>query len=681
MMSTDAVERWERLMRHFQYQDHHVPGEPVRVDWTHLEHHDDALASYPEEHPRESMAAAKQAWSAIMPGWDEDADTTPAITITGLDAYRTVPISLIRAAHVGRLIAVSGLVSLWRPVEPRVEEGVFECQRCHAIIQVTQDDHQLQEPMECTEHLTGQTERYIDEPGCGRANRPGSKGTSFKFREDLSDWDDLQILDLEETPESIGPMAQPQRIPLHLSSHLVNTLLPGSRCAVTGILRTRPRRRDYRTQTAHDTYIEAVGVTETDLRDSDTDITEEDRSEIESIIARGKYMDHITGLIAPQIYGFDELKRGYVLSLVGGQRRDQPGGTTQRGNIHIASIGDPGTAKTRLAMTASRFASRRLKANAKGSTTAGLTSAAKQDSATGAWRVEPGALPKANGGVCVVDELDKMDKGTVGAMNEAMEDGKLSVSKAGLNITLNCDTTVWAVANPKRGRWREGETIADQINIDPTHLRRYDLIFISQDLPGDRDGEVVDHIFAHMGRPDPKEADDDLIRKWIRSSSETEVTWTRKAERHVRDYIVGKRQEYQDTVPIYMSNIESVTRLSEAHAKLRQPFDDSGSVDVCDVSVATGLFDAYLAGCADDAGRIDMDSIVSLPRTVQDLHDQILGAIRAVETETGEAAYHRDLMDRLEVQGIDRDRADREITRLHRAARIVEESAGKYRLV
>lgn len=58
--------------------------------------------------------------------------------------------------------------------------------------------------------------------------------------------------------------------------------------------------------------------------------------------------------------------------------------------------------------------------NGKGASAAGLTVAVRRNSA-GEFALQAGALVLGNGGVCLIDELDKMDEQDRVALHQAME--------------------------------------------------------------------------------------------------------------------------------------------------------------------------------------------------------------------------------------------------------------------
>ena len=59
-----------------------------------------------------------------------------------------------------------------------------------------------------------------------------------------------------------------------------------------------------------------------------------------------------------------------------------------------------------------------------------------------------------------------------------MEQQTISVAKAGITTILNSRSAVLAAANPVFGRYDDSKSAADNIDLLPTILSRFDLIFI-----------------------------------------------------------------------------------------------------------------------------------------------------------------------------------------------------------
>eukprot|EP00976_Prorocentrum_cordatum_P055387 1118034-Prorocentrum_minimum.AAC.1 len=62
-----------------------------------------------------------------------------------------------------------------------------------------------------------------------------------------------------------------------------------------------------------------------------------------------------------------------------------------------------------------------------------------------------------------------------------MEQQTVSVAKAGIIATLNARTSVLASANPVGSRYNPNMTVVDNIQLPPTLLSRFDLIYLLLD--------------------------------------------------------------------------------------------------------------------------------------------------------------------------------------------------------
>jgi len=327
--------------------------------------------------------------------------------------------------------------------------------------------------------------------------------------------------------------------------------------------------------------------------------------------------------ISPVIYGRDELKMATALSLFGGTRKPRPGGGYKRGDIHILFVGDPGTGKSEILKSAIDVSPRGLYTSGKGSTAVGLTAAVIKDNETGQMNLEAGAIILANGGVAAIDEFDKMDTSDRSALHEAMEQQTVSIAKAGIVATLKAQTAIIAAANPRTGRYDRYKTPTQNINLPPSLLSRFDLIFIVTDKPDPANDAQMAEFILQNSMEGPKDninnkssrtapIDDNLLKKYIRHARRSCFpVLTEEAKEKIKEFYLQLRGQYDSEdaiVSILARNLDALVRLSEAYAKMAL----RKKVLISDVEEVIKLFKRYLkdTGYDESTGKIDMDRIL-----------------------------------------------------------------------
>jgi len=637
-------------------------GESFFIDFRELDAQEQHLADALLNNPSETLESFKVAYNEL------EFPLEPRFI--NLPDNNIVKIKDIRTRNLNKLIQIEGLVRQASEVRPASESIEFECPACAQRIVEAQSSNHVSEPKRC--------------PNCGRMGK-------FTVINNLLI--DRQRVVLEESPEKMDGGEQPQRIDIILNKDLVDPTIvkktcPGSKVEVTGVLQEVPIfLRSGGKSNQFDLVVLANAIKPIEYEFTDIEISPEDEQKIKDFAKDPKVYEKLVASIAPTIYGNEEIKEAIVTQLFGGVRKVRNDKTTVRGDIHILLVGDPGVSKTQLLKYVAGIAPKARYVSGKGSSAAGITASVVKDEFIRGWSLEAGALVLANRGIALIDELDKMSVEDRSAMHEALESQTVTISKANIQATLNSQTSVLAAANPKFGRFDPYAPIPDQINIPPTLLNRFDLIFPMRDLPDkERDSKIASHMLEAAQEPDKKRGviDSDFLRKYISYAKRICPVITPAAAAVLKDFYVNLRnkkvsgEDEVRSIAISPRQLEALIRVSEGVARVR--LSDKVMKKDAERAIAMLNYSLSKVGIDPETGELDIDRIVSgITAKQRNNIMQIKELINELSDKYGNAIPTDELINESVNRGITAEKAEELIEKMKREGEIFEPKHGVIR--
>ncbi|MDP7493562.1 MAG: minichromosome maintenance protein MCM [Candidatus Undinarchaeales archaeon] len=664
--SEQVIQKFENFFNTF-YNDELLrivrEGESsIKVDFRELDSFDIDLADDLLNRPRDILACAEEAITRLDLGEDF---VELKVRFEHLPESQAVYIRDVRSDHLGKFICIEGLIRQASDVRPEILEATFDCPNCGNLIIIPQTGPHLREPTKCI---------------CGR------KG---KFRMTDKKLTDMQKLEVEELPDNLIGGEQAKRLRVFIRDDLVDPgmghkVIPGTEVFINGTLGEVTVTSSHGQPTRRlDIFLDANFIDPKITQFEDIEVTPEDEEEIRRLAADPHIYKKLKESIAPSIYGYEDIKEALSLFLFGGIRKRRKDGTETRGDIHILLIGDPGAGKSMMLKYIEKMAPKARYVSGKGASAAGLTASVVKDEFLKAWVLEAGTLVLANKGIACIDELDKMTQDDRSAMHEAMAQQTVTISKASIQATLKAQTAILAAANPKHGRFDPYQPPADQIDLPPTLINRFDLIFPIRDKPDrEKDTRMAEHILhLHSSVEDQKEPpiSQDILRKYISfAKRNSSPRLTEAAIQEIKNFFVGLRGQYSEkerSVPISVRQLESMIRLAEASARVRL----SDRAEAEDAQRAIRLIFAYLkeVGFDPETGKLDIDRASGVtPASKRNLLTNVLGIIRSLEEVEGTAVKTEDVIREAGGKGMDELAVEKVIRELMQVGEIFEPQRG-----
>jgi replicative DNA helicase Mcm len=653
----------------------HMMQKSLVVDFSDIILYDRALARHIEEEPDQALEEFSSALAEYLrKEQPEYAEVAGRVYARIRQPPRVLKIRELTSDYIGKFVAIEGIVTR----VTRVEAKLVKAHYVHITPEGALHEFDYPEQGEMGERI----EKPVVCPVCGRTGR-------FELVLEKSKFLDWQKIVVQERPEEIPPGQIPRSIEVVLTGDLVDSARPGDRSLITGILRVMPTQAVQKAsgRSVFSFYIEANHVDVQQKVLEEIEITREDEEKIRELAKDPWIREKIIASIAPSIYGYYDIKEAIALLLFGGVPKLMFDGTRIRGDIHVLLVGDPGTAKSQLLQYTARLAPRGLYTSGKGSTAAGLTATVLRDKVTGEYYLEAGAMVIADGGVAAIDEIDKMREEDRSAIHEALEQQTVSIAKAGIVARLNARASVLAAGNPRFGRYDLTQPISKNIDLPPTILSRFDLIFVIQDIPSEgKDRRLARHIIGvHSDIEKAKPfIDPQLLKKYVSYARKyVRPQLTPEAMKLIEEFYVAMRrsgirgEEAKSPPPIAITprQLEGLIRLAEAHAKMAL----RDKVTIEDVEEAIRLMYTTLrrVGFDIESKTIDIDVLeTGVSRSKREKIREFMKFLNEVFEQTPEIELSQ-LIKMAREKGFEKEFAYETIQQLKRSGELYEPSPGR----
>jgi replicative DNA helicase Mcm len=572
------------------------------------------------------------------------------------DLTDSTPLRALRAKYLQRLVSIEGLVTRSSELIPLPLIAAFRCPKEHVTYKDNPDEElKVRKPARC------------ETDGCHEAG-PGlieDRGKSI--------YTDAQVTRVQEKMEDLPPGQFPRSFDVRLSCDLVDSIMPGDRVRLVGYLEVFD---ESKTSPSSRFRLRSVSVEPKSQVGSSQVFAPEEVEFFRAFAASPGAYDRLVLSIAPSVYGQTLLKEAGLLLLAGSPAVTLEDGTRLRGDIHTLFAGDPGIAKTTILIFVSKLSARGIFTDGRGSTAAGLTAAVVRDK-NGVFNLEAGATVLGDQGVTCIDEMSRMREEDRDGLHVVMEQGIVSIAKAGFNATLNARTSILGATNPVFGKWDPYKSLEQNLSDFPLPLlNRFDLIFVVRDeINEELDSQIADHILEvrATGRVDKGKKnflDVTFLRKYLAFGKTLEPKIGLEVKSLLKqEYLRLRRLTNPEMIPFNPRSLESLTRLSIARARclLHRELtiqDASRAIYLMNESIKTTLVDT-------GTNKVDPGIVYGKPLSERGRLEAALQTFKDLSGQNKEDVEDRVFIEALEKTGkFNHDESENMFKTLYRSGQI-----------
>jgi len=411
------------------------------------------------EKPAEAIRLCKRAVTevySIRHGFEKAMVLDPEILLDKSDLEITVG-DAIRNKNLNKLVSLNCRINGETELRQRIVKGVWVCNDGHPT-------EGISEPIMCSEKTCKQRELKL--------NQENSKYESYRV---------LYVKDLEFDYHHQDALV------VHVTGEMTKSVKMGETVKFTGYVTIE----EFNKKLIN--VFHAFNASKPD--EINLEVTLDDIEYFEKLVKIPDHYERLIDSIAPNIYGSRLLKEGFLLAYTGSSQWD----SQQRNWINILAVGDPATAKSKIAQWGTENLENVNFISSKAGSAKGLF-AGQKEQADGEKVLEIGPMVSlSNRGLLCIDEFPRMRE-THDIFYSPMETGTFHSATVGGHTELEAKTPIYATGNPSKSNfWDDGISVIENLQMfEPSMLSRFDLIIICKDENTSEDNKNI--AFSILGQ-------------------------------------------------------------------------------------------------------------------------------------------------------------------------------------
>ena len=300
-------------------------------------------------------------------------------------------------------------------------------------------------------------------------------------------------------------------------------------------------------------------------REEEAPITDDDISLFKQFAQKEKVIDELVSMFAPQVIGHSDAKLGILRSAV--NVRETKHLTGLRSRTHTNLAGDPGTAKSMLAIEATKIVPNSRYVTAQHASIKSVLAIIDKE-IDGSKMLMLGAVPQARNAICSINEIGSMPFEDQQHLADILEEGRFTIDKHGIYQEIDSPTTIIATTNPDGGYWNRsfGAPSLDQLPIKSNIRDRFDQTYIFEDFQTQEERrEYAMRKMEIYQNPQSVKMDYDFLKRYLQyAASLPDPVLTPEAGTMLSDFWIRMTEQG------YGANrsFDSLVRIARAQARL-----------------------------------------------------------------------------------------------------------------